>query len=107
MTEFLIPTIVVILFSTVQSVFGVGLLVFGTPTLLLLDYPFDTTLALLLPSSIVISAMQVLVGRECLLHFKKSFLLYSVPLIIVGLLLVLTDLLVFDIKSVVGTMLLL
>jgi hypothetical protein len=48
----------------------------------------------------------VLVGRDCLLHFKKSFLLYSVPLIIVGLILILTELLVFDIKSVVGTMLL-
>ena len=48
----------VLAFSVVQSVFGVGLLVFGTPTLLLAGYSFEETLAYLLPCSMAISALQ-------------------------------------------------
>ena len=55
-------TAIVALFSTVQSVFGVGLLVFGTPTLLLLGCSFEETIAYLLPSSALISVMQVVDG---------------------------------------------
>ncbi len=51
--------VTVLVLAVVQSVFGVGLLVFGTPTLLLLGYPFDQVLAYLLPCSILISALQV------------------------------------------------
>jgi uncharacterized membrane protein YfcA len=46
--------------SVVQSLFGIGLLVFGTPSLLLLGYSFADTLAILLPASITISVLQVL-----------------------------------------------
>ena len=98
MNDFLLLTTVVIFFATVQSLFGVGLLVFGTPTLLLLGYPFETTLALLLPSSLVISAMQIFAGNDRIKYFKKMFLVYSVPFIIIGLGLVLTEVLIFDIK---------
>jgi len=34
-----------LLFSTVQSIFGVGLLLFGTPTLLLSEYSYRTNIA--------------------------------------------------------------
>jgi len=57
------PTLVVCIITVlavVQSVFGMGLLVFGTPTLLLLGLPFDATLGWLLPASAIISLMQVL-----------------------------------------------
>jgi hypothetical protein len=97
--------IVVVVFSTVQSLFGVGLLVFGTPTLLLLGYPFDSTIALLLPSSIAISTMQVLAGKERIQEIKTSFVLYSIPFIAIGLALVLSSVLVFDMKLGVGLML--
>ena len=52
--------LVVALLTLVQSVFGVGLLVFGTPTLLLAGCDFDRALALLLPASLCVSAAQLL-----------------------------------------------
>jgi uncharacterized membrane protein YfcA len=102
MEEFWSLTIIVILFSTVQSLFGVGLLVFGTPTLLLMGYSFEVTIAFLLPSSVTISIMQVLHGRDRIDQLRKSFLVYSVPLIVVGLVLVVREILVIDVKILVG-----
>ena len=49
---------IVALFSIIQSIFGVGLLLFGTPTLLLIGYSYSETLWVLLPCSIVISLIQ-------------------------------------------------
>jgi len=46
-------------FSCIQSIFGMGILVFGTPTLLWMGFEFSETLGILLPSSMVISAMQI------------------------------------------------
>lgn len=102
MEEFWLLTIIVILFSTIQSLFGVGLLVFGTPTLLLLGYSFEATIAFLLPSSVIISIMQVLHGRDRINQLRKSFLVYSVPFIVVGLVFVVSKIFVFDIKILVG-----
>lgn len=102
MEEFWLLTIIVILFSTIQSLFGVGLLVFGTPTLLLLGYSFEATIAFLLPSSVTISVMQVLHGRDRINQLRKSFLVYSVPFIVVGLALVVSRIFIFDIKILVG-----
>ncbi len=51
--------VVISVFAVVQSIFGVGLLVFGTPTLLLLGHPFNETLGALLPASIAISLLQL------------------------------------------------
>lgn len=51
--------VVILIFTIVQSVFGVGLLVFGTPTLLLLGHPFKEILSSLLPASIAISLLQL------------------------------------------------
>lgn len=55
---------VVAAFACVQSVFGMGVLVFGTPTLLLLGFGFVETLGFLLPASMAISVMQVLHHSE-------------------------------------------
>lgn len=52
-------TLVIVVFAVVQSLFGIGLLVFGTPTLLLLGRSFPETLATLLPASIAISLLQI------------------------------------------------
>lgn len=62
--------IVIILFSVIQSVFGMGLLVFGTPTLLLLGYDFSSVLGLLLPASVLVSFTQVLSARS--LPFSRA-----------------------------------
>ena len=51
--------VIIAIFAVFQSIFGIGLLVFGTPTLLLLGYPFAETLAVLLPASLAVSFLQV------------------------------------------------
>jgi hypothetical protein len=103
--EFWILTIVVVAFATVQSLFGVGLLVFGTPTLLLLGYSFESTISVLLPASITISFMQVLAGRQHIEHLKKDILIYCVPFIVLGLTLVLTEVIAVDMKVLIGILL--
>ncbi|MHC4414067.1 MAG: TSUP family transporter [Planctomycetota bacterium] len=97
----------VFVFSTVQSLFGVGLLVFGTPTLLMLGYPFDETIAYLLPSSVLISLLQVLAGRHHITELRASVPLYCVPFIVIGLALVLSEVVALDMKVLVGAALLL
>lgn len=104
MSDFWILMTVVVVFASVQSLFGVGLLVFGTPTLLLLGYPFESTIAVLLPASITISFMQTLSGREYIQNLKKELLVYCVPFIVLGLTVVLSVQAV-EMKLVVGIML--
>jgi hypothetical protein len=106
MTEFQIAMFIVFIFSIVQSVVGVGLLVFGTPTFLLLGYSFEVTIAYLLPASISISCMQVLQGKKYI-KLRKDFLIFTIPFIIVGLALILTKRFAFDMKTIVGLMLIL
>jgi uncharacterized membrane protein YfcA len=50
---------VVATLAVVQSIVGVGVLVFGTPTLLLIGYSFQDALAVLLPASLAISLLQI------------------------------------------------
>jgi uncharacterized protein len=76
--------VVVAGFSLVQSLFGIGLLVFGTPTLLLLGYPFDETLAALLPASLALSALQLRGGPTPDFAMLKRFATWSlIPLAVV------------------------
>lgn len=103
----LIVVLVVALYAVVQSIFGVGLLVFGTPTLLLLGYSFGETLAYLLPASIAVSVLQVAgSGGFRLDPLRRQFLIYTAPLVLVGAALILTVGSGIDIRVVVGVMLL-
>ena len=106
MEEFVLIMFIVFTFSIVQSIFGVGVLVFGTPTCLLLGYPFEETLSYLLPASISISCMQVLHGKNEI-KLNKEFSLFTIPFIIIGLTLVLMKCFHLDIKILVGLMLIL
>jgi len=45
--------------AILQSIFGIGILFFGTPTLLLFGFSFPETLSILLPASIAVSLFQV------------------------------------------------
>lgn len=83
--DFFLLAIIIAVCSLIQSIFGVGLLVFGTPALILLGYPFQTVLVILLPCSILISLLQVLNGKEELRHLDQKLALYCVPFIILGL----------------------
>jgi hypothetical protein len=98
----------VVVYATIQSVFGVGLLIFGTPTLLLLGVSFEHLLAYLLPCSIAISALQVArSGGVQLDPLRRHFLLYSAPLVLVGTGLILTVGSGLDIRLVVAATLVL
>src|SRR4029077_18049110 len=88
------------------SVFGVGLLVFGTPTLLLLGFSFAEVLAYLLPCSIVISALQVADGGLKLEHIRRKLLAFTAPSLLLGTFLILVVLKRnIDMRQIVGAML--
>ena len=95
---------VILLFSTVQSIFGVGLLLFGTPTLLLSGYSYDTTLWTLLPCSVVISATQSIVDRD-LVVVKRELFYYTLPALAIGLSAVSIYVEFIDISKLVGFLL--
>lgn len=81
----------VIATSVIQSVFGVGVLLFGTPVLLLLGYDFINALSVLLPISIAINCLQIIKHFRFIdTDFYKKVLLYSIPLVILCLLFVST-----------------
>ena len=75
-----------LLTTVIQSLFGVGILLFGTPLLLLLGYDFSYTLSVLLPISIAINMLQVVKHYTYIdLRLYKNVLLYSIPFIILFL----------------------
>ena len=45
--------------AIVQSIFGTGVLLFGTPILLILGYNFQNALIILLPTSILMNFFQL------------------------------------------------
>jgi uncharacterized protein len=96
----------VLILSAVQSVFGVGLLVFGTPALLLLGFPFADILGYLLPCSIVISALQVFHGGVTLEPIRRQLLMFTMPAVLLGTFIILVVLKShIDVRRIVGAML--
>lgn len=86
MTSFLPEIIIVFVLIFVQSYFGVGLLVFGTPTFLILDYSFSQTLSILLPISCLISFLQILNSQKTdNKNFFLNFIKFSTPGLIIFL----------------------
>ena len=106
MTEIYYLVIIIAVFSIVQSIFGVGLLLFGTPTLLLLEYSYSETLWLLLPCSVTISLIQV-VNDYKLIEAKKRAVYLVIPTLVLGLALVVTYENGINITRIVGVLLLL
>lgn len=60
--EHMIEFAIIFVLAILQSIFGIGILFFGTPTLLLLGFPFSETLSILLPASAAVSLFQVIGG---------------------------------------------
>jgi len=85
-----VDILLTLVFTTlIQSLFGVGILLFGTPILLLLDYSFSDALAVLLPISIAINLLQVIKHYQFLdIKLYKNTLLYSIPFVVFFLLVV-------------------
>ena len=81
----IIELLIIILLSIFQSIFGIGLLLIGTPTFLLLGYNFFDVLNILLPFSIPISFLQVMYSKEINSGFNKKILLYCIPPLIFSL----------------------
>jgi uncharacterized protein len=71
--------------AIIQSLVGVGILIFGTPLLLVLDVPFGTVLSTLLPASLAISVLQVFIDRGVQLSTAAGFLIYMLPPLCIGL----------------------
>lgn len=95
----------VALTSVIQSIFGVGVLLFGTPILLLLGYDFIYALTILLPISIAINLLQIArhhahIDRD----FYQNILMYTIPFVVVFLFLVTSS--TMNIGFVVGLFLL-
>ena len=63
---------VIVVVSVIQSLFGVGVLLFGTPILLFLGYEFADVLTILLPISLSINLIQII--RD---HKHISFIYYK------------------------------
>ena len=106
MTEIYYLVTIIAVFSVVQSIFGVGLLLFGTPTLLLLGYSYSETLWLLLPCSVTISLIQV-VNDYKLIEAKKRAVYLVIPTLVLSLALVVTYENGINITRIVGVLLLL
>ena len=79
--------LITILFTAiVQSIFGTGVLLFGTPILLILGYNFQNALIILLPTSILINFFQLKSNLNKIdIQFYKKLFLFSIPLIILFL----------------------
>jgi uncharacterized membrane protein YfcA len=81
----------IIVTAAIQSIFGVGVLLFGTPLLLLLGYDFINALIILLPISIAINSFQILKHyRHIDLVFYKNVLIYTIPFVVFFLFIVTT-----------------
>ena len=84
----LIELFIISIFCFFQSVFGVGLLLLGTPTFLLMGYNYFDVLNILLPYSIIISFFQIVLNNNKNLEFSKKIFQFSIPFLIIGLILV-------------------
>lgn len=88
-----------------QSIFGVGLLLFGTPTFLYFDYSFSETLNLLLPLSFVISLIQFIKSKQKEKSFINSFNKFALPSLIVSLIIILQFQELINLKIFISIML--
>ena len=86
-----VELLIIILLSIFQSIFGIGLLLIGTPTFLLLGYAFFDVLNILLPFSITISLLQVIYSEEVDTGFNKKMLVYCIPALIFALYILLNN----------------
>jgi len=85
-----VDILLTLVFTTlIQSLFGVGILLFGTPILLLLGYEFSFALTVLLPISISVNLLQIIKHYQYIdLKIYKNTLCYSIPFIVLFLVII-------------------
>ena len=72
--------------SFIQSIFGVGVLLFGTPLLMLQGYSFFQAVVILLPISLLINLSQIAKDHESVdVAFYKKIVVYTIPFIVIFL----------------------
>lgn len=103
--------LLILILSSFQSIFGIGLLALGTPLLLLLNYQFKDVLLILLPCSIVVSILTLfLINKKNKEIFNidifKNFIFFSIPGIILGLTLIFFYKVDVNFKILIGSMIL-
>ncbi len=87
----LLNLILIVTIVMIQSIVGVGVLVLGTPTLLLLNFSIVDAMNFLLPISILTSLSNILIMKfkndSLSYNFKrfKSFFLICIPFVLIGL----------------------
>ena len=99
--EIILITILII----IQSIFGVGLLLFGTPSFLVLGYDFANTINILMPVSITISALQFFRSKVKDRVFIADYNIFCVPFLIIFLFIALKFKYLFDFKLLVALLL--
>ena len=78
--------ITVAVVSFIQSIFGVGVLLLGTPLLMLQGYNFLQSAIVLLPISLLINLFQIFKDHSAIdLDFYKKILIYTTPFIVIFL----------------------
>ena len=72
--------------SFIQSIFGVGVLLFGTPLLMLQGYNFFQAVIVLLPISLLINLSQIAKDHKRVnIDFYKKIIVYTIPFIVIFL----------------------
>ncbi len=85
MEQGFLELIIIIFLCAFQSVFGVGLLLFGTPLFLMIGYNFSSTLAIILPVSILISFLQIIYRSHLNKKLIVEYNLYTLPFLVLFL----------------------
>jgi uncharacterized membrane protein YfcA len=84
--------LIITITAVIQSIFGVGVLLFGTPLMLLAGYDFINTLRILLPISIAINSLQILKHYHLVDRlFFRHVLLFAIPFVVLFLFIVSTS----------------
>ena len=99
--------IILIILIFIQSIFGVGLLLFGTPTFLILNYSLSETLFLLLPISFTISLIQFLKSNVRDSLFLNKFNKFTLPLLFISQIIILSFQYSINLKIFISLMLIL
>ncbi len=103
--ELIIEFIIIFFLTILQSSFGVGLLLFGTPIFLFIGYGFEPTLTLLLPISICISFLHIIYQKNSIKSLVLEYNIYCLPFLVLFLVIALALQDIVDIKIYVSILL--
>ena len=103
--DFFFELLIIAILIAIQSIFGVGLLLFGTPSFLLFGYDFANTINILMPVSITISSLQFFKSKVKDKKFLNEYNLFCLPFLVIFLITALKFKYLFDFKLLVAILL--